>query len=167
MALVRFTRRQPRINFPGFGATTAFPSFDDVENRMSRFIERALNEPFGNSLIAEPMAWVPAIDIVESAKEFTLTAELPGIDQKDIDVSVEDGMLTIRGEKTEEKKEEEDKKVYLYERTYGSFQRSFALPPMVDGANVAAEFEKGVLKIHLPKSLDAKPKGKKVEIKSA
>jgi HSP20 family protein len=113
------------------------------------------------------MAWVPAIDIVESAKEFTLTAELPGIDQKDIDVSVEDGMLTIRGEKTEEKKEEEDKKVYLYERTYGSFQRSFALPPMVDGANVAAEFEKGVLKIHLPKSADAKPKGKKVEIKSA
>ena len=98
------------------------------------------------------MAWVPAIDIVESAKEFLLTAELPGMDQKDIDVSVEDGMLTIRGEKTEERKEgEDDKKVYLYERTYGSFQRSFALPPLVDGANVAAEFEKGVLKIQLPK----------------
>jgi len=168
MALVRFTRRQPRINFPGLGAATAFPTFDDVENRMSRFIERALNEPLGNAFVAEPMAWVPAIDIIESAKEFLLTAELPGMDQKDIDVSVEDGMLTIRGEKTEEKKEgEEDKKGYLYERTYGSFQRSFALPPLVDGANVAAEFDKGVLKIHLPKSADAKPKGRKVDIKSA
>ena len=168
MALVRFTRRQPRINFPNFGATTGFPTFDDVENRMSRFIDRALNEPFGNALVAEPLAWVPAMDIVEFAKEFTLTAELPGIDQKDIDVSVEDGMLTLRGEKTEERKEgEEDKKGYLYERSYGSFQRSFALPPMVDAANVAAEFEKGVLKIHLPKLAEAKPKGKKVDIKSA
>jgi len=169
MALVRFTRRQPRINFPGFGGAAAtFPTFEDVENRMSRFIERALNEPFGNTMVAESVGWMPAIDIVESAKEFTLTAELPGMDQKDIDVAVEDGMLTIRGEKTEERKEgDDDKKVYLYERTYGSFQRSFALPPLVDGANVAAEFEKGVLKIHLPKSAEAKPKGRKVDIKSA
>lgn len=168
MALVRFTRRQPRINFPGLSGAPTFPTFDDVENRMSRFIERAFTEPFNGSFTPEPMGWVPAMDIVETAKELTLTAELPGIDQKDIDVSIEDGMLTVRGEKTEERKEgEDDKKFYLYERTYGSFQRTFALPPMVDGAIITAEFDKGVLKIHLPKSADAKPKGRKVDIKSA
>jgi hypothetical protein len=76
-------------------------------------------------------------------------------------------MLTIRGEKLEEKKEgEEDKKVYLYERMYGSFSRSFALPSNVDAANIVAEFEKGILKIRLPKFADVKPKGRKVEVKS-
>lgn len=167
MALVRFTRNQPRINFPGLSGAPTFPIFDDVENRMNRFIERAFNEPFTRSLTPEPMGWVPAMDIVESAKELTLTAELPGIDQKDIDLSIEDGMLTVRGEKTEERKEgEEDKKFYLYERTYGSFQRTFALPPTVDNSNITAEFDKGVLKVHMPKTAEVKPKGRKVDIKA-
>jgi HSP20 family protein len=85
---------------------------------------------------------------------------------KDIDVAVEEGVLTIRGEKVEEHKEEEDKKVYLYERSYGSFERSFKLPPGVDPAKVNAEFSKGVLKVHLPKDGEAKPKGRKIEIKT-
>jgi HSP20 family protein len=169
MALVRFTRRQPRINFPGLTGAPTFPTFDDVENRMSRFIERAFNEPFAGGLVPEPMGWVPAMDIVETANELTLTAELPGIDQKDVDVSIEGGLLTIRGEKTEERKEgegENDKKVYLYERTYGSFQRSFALPPMIDVSNITAAFEKGVLKVHMPKTAEVKPKGRKIDIKT-
>jgi HSP20 family protein len=170
MALVRFTRRQPRINFPALsGAPTfpTFPAFEDVENRMSRFFERALNEPFANTLLPEAIGWIPAMDIVETPTELTLTAELPGMEQKDIDVVVEDGVLTLRGEKLEEKKEnEEDKKFYLFERTYGSFQRSFALPTNVDGSKIVAEFDKGLLKIHMPKSEELKPKGRKVEIKS-
>jgi len=167
MALVRFTRRQPRINFPGLSGAPTFPLLDDVENRMGRFIERAFNEPFGGGLLPEPMGWVPAMDIVETAKELTLTAELPGIDQKDVDVSIEDGLLTIRGEKAEERKEgEDDKKFYLYERTFGSFQRSFALPPMIDVANVTGAFENGVLKLHMPKTADVKPKGRKIDIKT-
>lgn len=170
MALVRFTRRQPRINFPALsGAQTfpTFPTFDDVENRMSRFFERALNEPFGNTLLPEAIGWIPAMDIVETPTELTLTAELPGMEQKDIDVVVEDGVLTLRGEKLEEKKEnEEEKKFYLFERTYGSFQRSFALPTNVDASKIIAEFDKGLLKIHMPKSEELKPKGRKVEIKS-
>ncbi len=89
------------------------------------------------------------------------------MDQKDIDISIEDGMVTIRGEKTEERKEESDKKVYLYERSYGSFQRSFALPAGIDSSKVSAEFGKGVLKIHVAKDGEAKPKGRKVEIKSS
>jgi HSP20 family protein len=100
-----------------------------------------------------------------------VTAELPGLDQKDVDVSVEDGLLTIKGEKIQEREEkkerdEEQKKVYLYERSYGSFYRSFALPPAVDAAKVNAVCAKGVLKVHLPKSAEAKPNGRKIEIKS-
>jgi HSP20 family protein len=105
------------------------------------------------------------MNIVETAKEMTVTAELAGMDQKDIDVSVEDGVLTIRGEKNDER-EHEDKKVYLCECNYGSFQRSFALPSNVDTDKIAAEFEKGVLKIHLPKDGEVTPKGRKVEIKT-
>jgi HSP20 family protein len=171
MALVRFTRRQPRVGFPTFPGSTAFPAlpaFEDMDSRMNRFIERAFGDAFASGATPEALGWVPAMEISESAKELTLTAELPGIDEKDIDVSVDEGMLTIRGEKTEEKKEgEEDKKVYLYERTYGSFSRSFALPANVDAANIVAKFEKGILKIHLPKLADVKPKARKVEIKSA
>ena len=168
MALVRFTRRQPRLAFPGFFPSTAFPTFDDVENRMNRFIERALNEPFAAPTFPETIGWVPAMDIVETPKEFALSAELPGMELKDIAVDVVDGVLTISGEKTEEKKEEEDnKKVYLYERAYGSFQRSFSLPTGVDASKVNAEFSKGVLKVHIPKNGEVKPAGRKVEIKPA
>jgi HSP20 family protein len=167
MALVRSQRRTPRTLFPGFAASTfpAFPTFEDVENRMSRFIERALSEPF-SATFAEPIGWAPAVDIVETPKEFTLTAELPGMDLKDVTLSVEDGVLTLRGEKVEERKEEEDKKIYLYERTYGAFQRSFALPAGVDSSKVSAEFQKGVLKVHIPKDGEAAPKGRTIEIKS-
>jgi HSP20 family protein len=165
MALVKFQRRPARMAFPSFGAAT-FPTFDEAENRMNRFMERVLNEPFGALTLPETIGWMPAMDIVENAKELTLTAELPGIDEKDIDVSVEDGVVTIKGEKAEERKDEEEKKVYLYERTYGSFQRSFALPPVVDPSRVSASFDKGVLKVHLPKDGEARAKGRKVEIKS-
>lgn len=169
MALVKFQRRPTRIAFPGFTASPMFPTFDDAENRMNRFIERALGDPF-NAFAALPLpetiGWLPAMEIVESEKDLTVTAELAGLDEKDIDVSVEDGVLTIRGQKTDERKEEEDKKVYLYERSYGSFERSFALPSTVDPAKVTAEFTKGLLKVHLPKDIVVKPKGKKVEIKT-
>jgi HSP20 family protein len=167
MALVRFTRRPSRIGFPAYTGSSAFPTIEDVENRVNRFFERALNDPFGSALVPEAIGWTPAMDIVETSKELTLTAELPGMDQKDVDVSVEDGVVTIRGEKTEERKEEQnDKKVYLYERTYGSFQRSFMLPPSVDSSKITADFEKGVLKVHMPKDGEAKPKGRKIEVKS-
>ena len=131
---------------------------------MNRFIERAFNEPFGTAL-AEPIGWMPAMDLVETPKEFTVAAELPGLDEHNVDVSIEDGVMTISGEKSEEKKEE-DKKVYLYERTYGSFQRSFSLPSGVDGSKVTAEFSKGLLKVHIPKNGDVAQKAHKVEVKT-
>ena len=163
MPLVKSSRRPARIAFPSFGSPDTFPSIDDFENRMNRFMERAFSEPFSVAF-TEPIGWMPAMDIVETAKELTVTAELPGMDQKDVDVSVENGVLTIRGEKTDER-EKEDKKTYLYERSYGAFQRSFMLPTTVETDKIAAEFEKGVLKVHLPKDGEAKPKGRKIEIR--
>ena len=164
MALVRFTRRPARLGFP-FSSGSAL-SFDDMESRVNRFMERVLNQPFGASAAAETIGWVPAMDIVETPTEFLATAEIPGIDPKNVDVSVEDGVLTIRGEKTEERKEETEAKGYLFERSYGSFERSFALPATVDGAKITADFANGVLKVHLPKDGIAKPKGRKIEVKS-
>lgn len=169
MAVVKFVRREPRAASPGFSgsALPMFATLDGAEQRMSRFIDRVLNEPL-SGVSAEAIGWMPAMDIVETANELTVTAELAGIDPKDIDVSIEDGVLTVSGEKLEERtKDEAEKKVYLYERSYGSFQRSFAFPTTVDGSKITAEVDKGVLKIHLPKSDGAQSKGRKIEIKSA
>jgi len=173
MALVRLARRQPRTALPPFpsaGTFPAIPSFEDLESRMNKFIERVFTEPLSMGL-PEAIGWVPAMDIVEGEKEFTLTAELPGIDEKNVDVSVDEGLVTIKGEKAEEKEEKkqgvEDKKFYLYERNYGSFSRSFALPPNVEATKVEAEFKKGVLTVHMPKTVEAKTNGRKVEIKSS
>jgi HSP20 family protein len=153
------------MGFPAFGAPATLPTIGDIENQFNRFVERVLGEPLETAFLPEAIGWAPAMDIVETPAEFTLSAELPGLELKDVDVSLEGGVLTIKGEKTEEKKEEKDKKVYLYERSYGSFQRSFSLPAEVDSSKVAAEFAKGVLKVHLPKGAKAKPTGRKVEIK--
>jgi len=164
MALVNSIRRPTRIAFPSLGAGGTFPSLEDLENRMSRFMQRAFEDPF-NAGLTEPIGWVPAMDIIETSKELTVTAELPGLEKKEIDVSVEDGVLMIRGEKKDEH-EQEDRKTHLYERSYGSFYRAFTLPTHVDAGKIAAEFEKGVLKIHLPKDGEAKPKGRKIEIET-
>ena len=174
MPLVRFNRRQPRTALPPFpsaGTFPAIPVFDDLDSRMNKLIERVFTDPFAVTL-PESIGWVPAMDIVENEKEFLLTAELPGLDEKNVDIAVEEGLLTIKGEKSEEKEEKKDgeeaqKKFYLYERSYGSFSRSFALPPNVDVTKIDAEFKKGLLKVHLPKMAEPKSNGRKIEIKTA
>jgi HSP20 family protein len=162
MSLIKTRRVVPRapIGFPTFGA---FPAFDDVETRMRKMFDNVLT-PFDGDVLAQPIGFLPATDIVETDDQLVLTAELPGLEKKDVEIVVDEGVLTLRGEKIEEKKEEEDKKLHLYERTYGAFQRSFALPRTVDPAKITAEFEKGVLKVFLPKTVEAKAKGRKVEI---
>ncbi|HTR79178.1 MAG TPA: Hsp20/alpha crystallin family protein [Gemmatimonadaceae bacterium] len=166
MALARFTRRQPRVTTL---APSNFQPFEDFESRMNRIFGRALANPVGDA--AQVLGWIPATDIVETPEELTLTAELPGMGDKDVDISVQDGVLTICGEKTEERKDDGgdgdgdgDRKVYLYERSYGSFQRSFSLPSSVDGSKITADFDKGVLKVHMPKTVEAKAKGRKIEV---
>ena len=108
----------------------------------------------------------PAVDVTEDEKSYAITAELPGLDEKDVEVMVTDGALTIKGEKRDEK-EEKVKNYYLAERSYGSFRRIFALPDGVDHQAVAANFAKGVLTVTLPKTAAAQKEAKKVEIKSA
>jgi HSP20 family protein len=108
---------------------------------------------------------VPAIDLSEDDKAYKISAELPGIDAKDIDVSVSGDMLVLKGEKRQEK-EEKDKNYHFSERTYGSFQRAFELPSTVDRNKVAADFSKGVLTITLPKTTEAQKPVKKIAVKS-
>ena len=112
--------------------------------------------------------WVaaPAMDLVERNGEYEVQAELPGLSLEDIDVKLSEGMLTIKGEKSFEYKED-DVDYHLRERSYGKFQRSFRLPDGIEADKVSAKFEKGVLSVHIPKSAKAKEKERKVEVKSA
>ena len=108
----------------------------------------------------------PAVDITEDEAGFKVTAELPGMSEKEIEVVLSDGMLTLKGEKKAEK-EQKEKNFYLSERSYGSFQRSFTLPDGVDRDKIAADFAKGVLTISMPKTAKAKDAEKKIEVKAA
>jgi HSP20 family protein len=107
----------------------------------------------------------PAVDIVEKENAFELTAELPGLDAKNIELSLSDDILTIKGEKTEEK-EEKTKDRYVSERRYGSFRRSLQLPASVDPAKIEASYKNGVLSVKLPKSEEAKKKQTVIPITS-
>jgi HSP20 family protein len=145
---------------------------------LRREIDRLLDDwsswrrPFGRTLFDVEPFWrgaaewggVPAVDIAENEKEYEINAELPGMDEKDIDVKFADGRLTIKGEKREEK-EEKDKNYYLSERRYGSFQRSFQVPDGVDTDKIEANFKNGVLTVRLPKSAEAQKREKKIAIK--
>lgn len=108
----------------------------------------------------------PAMDLVERDKEYELTAELPGLTRDNIDLKLSDGVLTIKGEKTSERKEEEEG-YYLRERSFGEFQRVFRLPGGVDPDKIIATFENGVLRVRLPKTAEAKAKERRIAVKAA
>ena len=108
--------------------------------------------------------WLPAVDISETKDKLVIKAEMPGLDPKDVDVSISADVLTIKGEKKQEK-EEKDEHYYHCERFCGSFQRSFRLPVNVKADKVDATFDKGVLKIALPKAEEAKKKNIEVKVK--
>ena len=119
--------------------------------------------PFGRSFIEE---WSPLMDILETKDKLIVKAELPGLEAKDVNVSVSGDLLTIKGEKEKEEEEEEKGEHYhCVERRYGSFQRSFRLPASVKGDKVEATFDKGVLKVTLPKVEEAKKKEIEVKVK--
>jgi len=108
--------------------------------------------------------WTPAVDIKEEENRFVVKADIPGVDPKDIDVSMKEGVLSVRGERTQESKEEKDgyKRV---ERISGSFYRRFVLPDTTDADNISANYDKGVLELVVPKKPLAKPK--RIEVKSS
>src|SRR5205807_7438803 len=110
----------------------------------------------------------PKIDVAESKDAIEVTAELPGVDENDLDVTLVNGMLTVRGEKrTERDEQDKDKNWHVVERSYGSFSRAIPLPFDPDPAKVEAKFDKGVLRIKLPKPAEVAKKQQKIEIKKA
>ena len=120
----------------------------------------AFPEVFGRDLVA------PQIDETEDDKAFHVSVELPGMDEKDVHVTLADRLLTIRGEKKIDEKEE-GKDYYRRERSYGSFRRTIELPGEVDESKIAASFKKGVLEIELPKTKEAQKKVRQIDIKAA
>jgi len=109
---------------------------------------------------------MPAVDVSDTEKAYEITADLPGMDEKNIEVKVSDGVLTIKGERQEEKQEKK-KDYYLHEREYGSFERSFQVPDGVDTDKIEAGFKKGVLTVTLPKKPEAQKAAKKIDVKAA
>lgn len=136
--------------------------FDDFDKGFWRLPSRSLFdvEPFWRR---GPTA--PAVDIVEREKDYQITAELPGMEEKDVELKVANGVMTIKGEKKEEK-EEKKKDYYLSERRYGAFQRAFSLPDGVDADKIEASFKKGVLMVTLPKTPEAIKPERKIEVKA-
>jgi len=141
-----------------------FRELDELQTRLSALFGRAPVRKNGSKDEALAVAeWAPVVDIVEDDNEYLIKAELPEVKKEDVKVTVQDDVLTISGERMFEK-EEKGRKYHRMERAYGSFARSFTLPEDADGEKVAAEFKDDVLKVHLPKSEQAKPKSIEVKI---
>ena len=131
---------------------------------MNGRLNRALADPAASRTEDAFGAWVPAIDIFERPDHLVIRAELPGVSREDMDVRIENGVLTLRGERKREEEINEDN-AFRLERAYGSFTRSFSLPRTVDASKVTAQYRDGVLEVSVPKQETAKPK--KVEIRAA
>lgn len=125
-------------------------------------LAREMDSLFGGVSSSNDL-WSPPVDVEETSDALVLTAELPGMKHEDIDIELEDGVLTIQGEKKEEQKDEGTQGL-LYERRWGSFTRKFTLPRAVDANGISASYENGILTIHVPKAEEAK--GRKIEITS-
>ena len=143
-------------------AITRWDPFREVAVLQNRFntLLNHLNE--GEAPVAAT-SFVPAVDIYEDSQKLVLKLEVPGIDQKDLDVRVENDTLTVRGERKFEA-EEKEQNFHRIERSYGSFFRAFTLPATVDAANVAANYTNGVLKLELKKKAEAQPKQIKINV---
>ena len=139
-----------------------YRELNTLQDRMNRlFRDSAAAEAQDQSLATS--AFAPAVDVYEDEHNITLKIEVPGIDEKDIDVRIENSTLTVHGERKFEKEEKEEN-FRRVERQYGSFTRSFTLPTTVDAEKVSANYDKGILKITLAKKAEAKPKQIKVNV---
>jgi HSP20 family protein len=143
---------------------------------LRREIDRLFEDAFGNNLgrgtgglggtgmrASAVAAWTPAVDVREDEQEISLDLELPGISPDQVELSVENGVLTVRGEKREDRDERDEQgRYHIIERSYGTFVRSFQLPQGINEEQIAAEFNNGVLRIHVPKA--ALPQPRKIQI---
>ena len=136
--------------------------FSTLQDRVNRIFRESYS-PEGSDEALTTANFAPPVDVYENEHSITLKLEVPGVDEKAIDVSIENNTLTVRGERTLEK-EEKAENFQRVERQYGSFTRSFTVPNSVDPEQVTAHYDKGVLKISLAKKAEAKPKQIKVNV---
>ncbi|MBI3449941.1 MAG: Hsp20/alpha crystallin family protein [Acidobacteria bacterium] len=141
-----------------------FRDMTTLQERMNKLFEDSLTRSRATDQEFPMGSWTPAVDVYETDEKVVLKADLPGIDQKDIDLRIEDGTLIIRGErKFDKEKSQED--FHRIERAYGSFHRTFRLPGSVDQAAVHATHKDGVLEVVLTKKAETRPRQIKVEVK--
>jgi HSP20 family molecular chaperone IbpA len=152
----------PSPLFPSRGAASIARAADELMARANEMVRAAFTE-----LPVMPTAeWLPPINVAESKDELTVIAELPGLTADDVTVDYTDGVLTISGEKTQERTKDE-RKYHLWERRFGSFQRALRLPNGIDEDKITAEFRNGVLTVHLPKTAEVQSKQHTIPITAA
>jgi HSP20 family protein len=166
MTSVRVPRRQSTSFTTKRTAPVRFG--EDMRDRLRHFFDAPFEAqsmaPLFAEFMSQPVGLRPPVEVTESPEEFLVTAELPGMEQKDIRLDFEDGILTIRGEKEEMREEKGHKQRYLmWERSYGSFQRSLSLDG-VDAEQIRASYKDGVLTIHLPKTQTTRSKSREIRI---
>lgn len=140
-----------------------------LHREMDRLFENLWSEGLASSLSSEDwarMEVVPQLDVAEDDTSFSVKIDLPGMDEKDVDVTLSDRVLTVRGRK-EEDKETKEKDFYRRERAFGSFRRSIEIPASIDASKIEASFRNGVLTIQLPKTREAQEKTRHIEVKAA
>jgi HSP20 family protein len=137
------------------------PSFAKDMREMNQWMNRWLGNGNGTELVAAD--WMPKVDIEEDEKAYMIRAEIPDVKRKDVKIAVEDGMLTLSGERKHEK-EEKSKKYHRVERSYGSFLRSFAIPADVEESKIAATFADGMLTVSMPKGATPKKHAREIAV---
>jgi len=153
MNLIRYEPTSP--NFP------LFREMEEMSDRLNRLFG-TWTRPVNGKEPLTVVDWTPSVDIQETETEYLLKAELPEIKREDVKVTVENGILTLQGERKHEK-EEKNRKFHRVERSYGTFLRTFTVPNDTDEAKVTADFKEGILRVHLPKT--EKPRPKTIEVK--
>lgn len=140
-----------------------FRELEEVSDRLNRVFARPSARTSNGKETMIVADWTPSVDISETENEYQIKAEIPDVKKEDVKVTLEDGVLTIQGQRKQET-EEKGKKFHRIERSYGSFVRTFSLPDVIEEEKVKAEFKDGVLNLHLPKSEKAKPKAIEVKV---
>ena len=140
-----------------------FRELEEVSDRLNRVFGRSLTGKSDGKETMTVADWTPSVDISETEGEYVIKAELPEVKKDDVKITLEEGVLSIQGERKHEK-EEKGKKFHRIERAYGRFVRSFVVPGYVDEAKIKAEYQDGVLQLHLPKSEKAKPRAIEVKV---
>jgi HSP20 family protein len=162
------TRSEGGQRQPARAANPLFDLRNEIDTLFDRFFSGSLFGPFGGvpdaQLLRQPFGGtMPKVDVSESEREIQIVAELPGLKQEDVELRLENDLLTLRGEASSAR-DQKDKHYHLTERSYGRFERSFRLPETVDREKISASFEHGLLTVTLPKSERAQQKSKRIEI---